>query len=179
MRSLHNLQLSYLDLYLVHTPFAFEEAGDDLHPRNEKGEIRMDVNTDHLKVWSMMEQQVQEGRTRAIGLSNFNVKFCRDNKISVTAYSPLGTRGYVKQVGMTETIPNMLENPTVLEMAKAYNKTPAQILLKFIVQRGIIAIPKSTNPKRIQENIQLFDWELEVKDMEKLRALDMGESARI
>jgi len=65
--------LSYLDLYLVHVPFAFEDAGDDLHPRNEKGEIRIDVNTDHLEIWSMMEQQVHEGRTKAIGLSNFNM----------------------------------------------------------------------------------------------------------
>jgi len=57
----------------VHTPFTFEDAGDDLHPQNEKGEIRIDINTDHLKIWSMMEQQVQEGRTKAIGLSNFNM----------------------------------------------------------------------------------------------------------
>jgi len=65
--------LSYLDLYLVHAPFAFENAGDDLEPRNEKDEMRIDVNTDHLKIWSMMEQQVYEGRTKAIGLSNFNM----------------------------------------------------------------------------------------------------------
>ncbi|KAH0951342.1 hypothetical protein HN011_004627 [Eciton burchellii] len=209
-KSLHNLQLSYLDLYLVHVPFAFEDAGDDLHPRNEKGEIRIDINTDHLEIWSMMEQQVHEGRTKAIGLSNFNmaqikrildnaklpisnlqielhlyfqqkelVKFCKENKISITAYSPLGTRELVKQLGMTETRPNLLENLTVLEMAKAYNKTPAQIVLKFIIQNGIAAIPKSTNPKRIKENIELFDWELQLEDMNKLKTLDMGESARI
>jgi len=57
----------------VHAPFAFENVGDDLEPRNEKGEMRIDVNTDHLKIWSMMEQQVYEGRTKAIGLSNFNM----------------------------------------------------------------------------------------------------------
>lgn len=72
-RSLCNLQLSYLDLYLVHAPFGFEDDGKDLHPHDETGQIRMDVKTDHLKVWSAMEQQVLEGRAKAIGLSNFNI----------------------------------------------------------------------------------------------------------
>lgn len=72
-KSLKDLQLDYVDLYLIHTPFTFEEVGTDLHPHNEKGEIRMDVSTDHVKVWSEMEQQVKEGRAKAIGLSNFNI----------------------------------------------------------------------------------------------------------
>lgn len=72
-KSLNNLQLSYLDLYLVHTPFAFEDAGDDLHPFNEKGEIRFDAKTNHSTIWSAMEQQVLKGYTKAIGLSNFNI----------------------------------------------------------------------------------------------------------
>lgn len=232
------MQISYLDLYLVHVPFAFEN-GEDLHPYNENGEIRIDVDTDHLQIWSAMEKQVLEKRTKAIGLSNFNigqikkildnaklpvsnlqielhvdfqqkelvyksyisfkyisvtilifinvkyiciffqVKFCQDNNISITAYSPLGTRGIVKKMGKTDTIPNLLENPIVLEIAEKYNKTPAQILLKHIIQKGIIAIPKSSTPTRIKENIQLFDWELRVEDVDKLNAIDMGESARI
>lgn len=67
------MQLSYLDLYLVHTPFAYADAGEVLHPFNEKGEIRIDPSTDHLQIWSVMEKQVLEGRTKAIGLSNFNI----------------------------------------------------------------------------------------------------------
>lgn len=67
----------------------------------------------------------------------------------------------------------------MLKIAEEYKKTPAQILLKHIIQKGIIAIPKSTNPTRIKENFQLFDWKLEVEDIDKLNALDMGESARI
>lgn len=82
-------------------------------------------------------------------------------------------------LGKTEIVPNMLENPVVLEIAKAHNKTPAQILLKSIIEKGIAAIPKSTNPGRIKENIQLFDWKLRPEDIDKLNALDMGESARI
>jgi len=80
---------------------------------------------------------------------------------------------------MTEIRPNLLENLTVLEIAKTYNKTPAQIALKFIIQNGIAAIPKSINSRRIKENIELFDWELQLEDMNKLKTLDMGESARI
>ncbi|XP_011860324.1 PREDICTED: 1,5-anhydro-D-fructose reductase isoform X1 [Vollenhovia emeryi] len=209
-RSLSNLQLSYLDLYLVHTPFAYEDAGEVLHPFNDKGEIRIDTNTDHLEIWSVMEKQVLEGRTKAIGLSNFNiaqikrilnnaklpisnlqvelhvyfqqqelVKFCQNNDISVTAYAPLGTRGFVDKIGKGDLVPNLLQNVTVLEIAEKYDKTPAQILLKHIVQKGIAAIPKSTSPSRIKENFELFDWELEVEDVNQLSALDMGESARI
>ncbi|KAL0127386.1 hypothetical protein PUN28_005582 [Cardiocondyla obscurior] len=72
-RSLSNLQLSYLDLYLIHTPFAYGDVEGELHPFNEKGEIIIDPDTDHLAIWSVMEKQVMEGRTKAIGLSNFNV----------------------------------------------------------------------------------------------------------
>lgn len=91
----------------------------------------------------------------------------------------MGTRGFVKKIGKEDTISNLLENPIVLKIAEEYKKTPAQILLKHIVQKGIIVIPKSTTPTRIKENTQLFDWELRVEDIDKLNALDMGESGRI
>lgn len=107
------------------------------------------------------------------------MKFCQNNDISVTAYAPLGSRGFVEKVGKGDAVPNLLQNLTVLEIAKKYEKTPAQILLKHIIQKGIIAIPKSTNPSRIKENIQLFDWELKAEDVDELDALDKGESARI
>ncbi|KYN01044.1 PREDICTED: 1,5-anhydro-D-fructose reductase [Cyphomyrmex costatus] len=209
-RSLSNLNLSYIDLYLVHTPFAYQDAGEDFHPFNEKGEILIDTNTDHLQIWQTMENQVLEGRTKAIGLSNFNidqiqrildnaklpvsnlqielhvyfqqtelVNFCQDNNISVTAYAPLGSRGFVEKIGKGDATPDLLKNLTVLEVAEKYEKTPAQILLKHIVEKGIAVIPKSINPYRIKENIELFDWELEAGDVEKLNALDMGESARV
>lgn len=107
------------------------------------------------------------------------MKFCQDNNISVTAYAPLGSRGFVEKIGKKDIVPDLLENLTVLEVADKYEKTPAQILLKHIIQKGIATIPKSTNPSRIQENIELFDWELKAEDVDKLNALDMGESARI
>lgn len=97
----------------------------------------------------------------------------------MTAYSPLGTRGLVKMIGKTDVLPDSLENSVVLKMAEKYDKTPAQIVLKHIVQKGIIAIPKSTNPKRIKDNIQLFSWELSIEDVVALNKLDMGCKARI
>ncbi|XP_029170832.1 aldo-keto reductase family 1 member A1 [Nylanderia fulva] len=205
-QSLQNLQITYVDLYLVHVPFAFEDAGEDLHPHNKDGEIRLDVHTDHLKIWSTMEQQVLEKRTKAIGLSNFNkkqiekilehakipvsnlqielhlnfqqkelVQFCEQQNIRVTAYSPLGSYGFFKKIG----VPNLLENTVVLQLGVKYKKTPAQILLKHIIQKKIVAIPKSSTVSRIEENIKLFDWELTTEDMKELNKLDCGEFGRI
>lgn len=73
----------------------------------------------------------------------------------------------------------MLQSDVVLEIAKRYNKSPAQILLRYIIQNGIAVIPKSTNPQRIKENTQLFGWKLEPQDIKKLKSLDRGESGRI
>lgn len=122
-KSLKNLQLDYLDQYLVHTPFTFAEKENDLHPMNDKGEIMWE-NTDQLGVWREMEKQVDAGKAMTIGLSNYNerqierilkqcrikpatlqveinlymqqgglVEFCKKNGISVVAYSPLGSKG--------------------------------------------------------------------------------------
>lgn len=107
------------------------------------------------------------------------VKFCQSNNITVTAYSPLGTRGFLEKIGKANVIPDLLQDCTVLEVARKYKKTAAQVVLKHIIQNGIAAIPKSTNPTRIKENIQLYDWQFQPEDIDKLNALDMGESARI
>ncbi|XP_033216487.1 aldo-keto reductase family 1 member A1-like [Belonocnema kinseyi] len=209
-RSLADLQLDYLDLYLIHTPFTFEDIEGDLHPVNENGEIKLDLTTNHLAVWAEMEKQVVAGRTRAIGVSNFNiaqltkvlnfatvpvsniqvelhlyfqqkelVEFCKKRGIAVTAYSPLGSRGFVELLGKTDVLPDLLSNPVVLEIAKKYNKSSAQIVLRHTLQKGVAAIPKSTNPKRIQQNINLFDFELESGEMEKLNNLDQGPKGRV
>lgn len=107
------------------------------------------------------------------------MKFCDNNDITITAYSPLGSRGFINQMGKVDTVPNPLENTIVLEIAEKYKKTPAQILLKHITQKGIATIPKSTNSTRIKQNIELFDWELQHEDVNKLNSLDMEKSGRI
>lgn len=82
-------------------------------------------------------------------------------------------------MGKINTLPDLLTNPVVLEIGKRRKKTAAQILLRYTLQRGIAAIPKSTNSDRLRKNIDLFDWELTAEDMDELNALDQGNSARI
>lgn len=210
-KSLGDLQLEYLDLYLIHTPFGFAKSdGYELYPLDDDDLVKLDYGTDHVKVWAAMEKQVERGRTKAIGLSNFNisqiervlenatisvsmlqielhayfqqrklVSFCKSKNIPITAYSPLGSRGFVKVMNKEGAVPDILKNETVLEIAKTYKKTAAQILLRYLLQNNFIVIPKSTNPQRIKENIQLFGWEIGEKDMEKLKQLDLDDSGRI
>lgn len=97
----------------------------------------------------------------------------------MTAYSPLGSRGLVRLLGRTDELPDLLESATVLEVSRKHSKSPAQVALKYILQNGIAAIPKSTNPKRIKENIDLFGWELDDADMSSLAKLDQGTAGRI
>lgn len=209
-KSLDALQLDYVDLYLIHTPFAFEYVEGDMRPLDDDGNIKLDNTTNHIDVWKEMEKQVIAGRTRAIGLSNFNIKqiqrildnstvpvsnlqielhinfqqkqlveFCKSKGIIVTAYCPIGNPGLAIRTGKSEVIPCILKNPTVIKIAEKYNKTPAQIALKFIVQNGIVAIPKSTNIKRLKENINLFDFKLSSDDLKTLISLDRDETARV
>ncbi|XP_060520150.1 1,5-anhydro-D-fructose reductase [Cylas formicarius] len=207
-RSLAHLQLDYVDLYLIHVPFAFKDIEGDLHPMTSDGKINLDLKTDHIGIWKAMEEQLDAGLTKAIGLSNFNISqitrvlnnarippcnlqvelhayhqqkelvdFCKKNKIVVTAYSPLGNPGlasFLDRFGKKVELPNILKNPVVNEIAKKYNKEPAQILLKHIIQRGVVAIPKSTNPQRLRQNIDIFDFSLDDSDLSKLNALDAG-----
>lgn len=100
------------------------------------------------------------------------VNYCKENNIVVTAYSPLGSKGIAKMMksaGVTKDVPDLLDNDVVKSIAANHNKTPAQVLLRDIVQRGIIAIPKSTNAGRLQQNIEIFDFELTADEVESLR----------
>lgn len=76
-------------------------------------------------------------------------------------------------------IPSILENPVAKEIAKKHNKSVAQVLLRHIIQRGIVAIPKSTNPERLRQNLDIFNFELDSADMEKLNGLDQGGAGRL
>lgn len=111
------------------------------------------------------------------------VTFCKKNGITVVAYSPLGNPGYNKfltSMGQEpKELPNILTNPVVQDIGRKHNKTPAQIALKYILQIGVSAIPKSVNPQRLRENISLFDFELDNQDMALLKKLDVGPSARV
>ncbi|KAF7273546.1 hypothetical protein GWI33_013762 [Rhynchophorus ferrugineus] len=205
-RSLDLLQLDYVDLYLVHTPFAFNDVEGDLHPHKPDGKMDIVMETDHLAIWKAMEEQFEAGLAKSIGISNFNISqiqrildnakikpcslqielhayhqqnelvdFCKKNSIVVTAYSPLGNPGLsvlMHKFGKEIELPNILKNETVVALSKKYNKTPAQILLRHTVQRGICVIPKSINPQRVKENIDIFDFQLDNGDMAAMNALN-------
>ncbi|XP_044746202.1 1,5-anhydro-D-fructose reductase [Coccinella septempunctata] len=207
-KSLANLQVDYVDLYLVHVPFSFKDIEGNLHPTKPDGTIDMDTSTDHVAIWKEMEKQMDSGKTKAIGLSNFNktqiervlkncrirpsalqielhaylqqnelVDFCKQNNIIVTAYSPLGSPGlaaFVANFGQKIDLPDILGNPTIKAIAKKHSKTEAQVVLRFDIQRGIVPIPKSTNPARLRQNLDVFDFELDEQDIKELKGLDAG-----
>ncbi|KAL0131933.1 hypothetical protein PUN28_000007 [Cardiocondyla obscurior] len=197
-QSLDNLGLDYVDLYLMHWPFAFKE-GDDLMPQDESGNL-IESDVDYLETWKEMEKCVNEGLTRSIGVSNFNseqitrllesaeivpvnnqvevninlnqkdlIDFCIQHGIAVTAYSPLG------QPGGPSGVDNKLEDPLILELAEKYQKTPAQIALRYVCQHRIALIPKSVTTSRIKENMEIFDFSLTSDEIDSIRDLGTGE----
>ncbi|XP_044267755.1 aldo-keto reductase family 1 member B1-like isoform X2 [Tribolium madens] len=214
-KSLANLQLDYVDLYLIHFPVGCKYYEGETRPKfNDKGEIETEGRTDHGALWKKMEELVDSGKAKNIGLSNYNisqietilqnakikpavlqvelhvylqqrelVEFCQKNKIVVVAYSPLGNPGmnkFLQKLGQQpRQLANILEDPVVGEIAKKHKKTPAQVALRFLVQRGCAVIPKSVTPKRIDENRKLFDFVLSDEEMKALQGLDVGEAARV
>jgi methylglyoxal/glyoxal reductase len=169
-KSLQGLGLSYLDLYLIHWP----------------------VPGMSEETWEAMVRLLREQKTRAIGVSNYDIddlsqlmqsfdvlpavdqvefhpfqyqerllRFCEKNRIQIEAYSPL-TRGM------------QINHPTVIAVANKYRKKPAQVLIRWSLQHGLIVIPKSVHEERILENSKVFDFQLEPEDMEHLNSLNQN-----
>ncbi|RXG73306.1 Alcohol dehydrogenase [NADP(+)] A [Armadillidium vulgare] len=189
--SLEKLKLDYLDLYLIHHPFGFE-CKEDLKTidRTPNNDVYL-FDTDLEGIWRAMEKEVEAGRIKSLGLSNFNskqierirkiakypptvlqieihayfqqrplVEFCQKRGIVVVAYGPLGAPQYTQTQDGKSTLPPLLENPTVLNLSKRHGKSPGQILLRFLLQRNIIVIPKSVKPERINNNFKITDFVL-------------------
>jgi len=173
--SLRRLQLDYVDLYSIHTPFAFK-AGDEQDPRDEKGNVIYDDATTLMDTWKALESLVDEGRCRAIGLSNINLgqlkelfeiarikpavvqveshpylpewdllDYCKRNGIVMQAFAALGH-------GIE---PRLLDDPVIAGIAKRVHKTPAQVLLAWAVQRGTAPLTTATNIRYIEENFDI------------------------
>jgi aldehyde reductase len=170
--SLDRLGLEYLDLYLIHTPFAFQ-PGDDQDPRDQNGNVIYDHGVTLLDTWSALENLVDHGRCRAIGLSDITLddlkpiydsarikpevvqveahpylpqtellKFCKETGVAFLAFAPLGH-------GMR---PGPLEDPVILAIAGRVGKTPAQVLLAWAVQRGTALLTTPRTAARAREN---------------------------
>lgn len=168
--SLRKLQTDYVDLLLVHQPFG-----------------------DYYGTYRVLERLLAEGRTRAIGLSNFRQDRFYDltyhsnvkpavNQLETNVFSQqLRMRGLMAETDtkvmawapMAQGKDNFFNHEILSEIGRKYGKTASQVGLRFLVQQGIPAIPKSTSPERMKENIDIFDFELTADEMESLKALNI------
>jgi diketogulonate reductase-like aldo/keto reductase len=195
-QTLRDLQLDYLDLYLVHWMLPFEFGGE-AEPVGADGVAKLE-HVSLQETWQAMERLVDLGLVKSIGVANCSVmmlidlltyariqpavnqielhpynaqtalvKFCQDHTIAVTAYSPLAT-----PASAPEGFPKLLDDSTVQHMARKYSKTPAQIVLRWAIERDTAPIPKSTNLARIKENMEVLDFTLSSAEVEILTALD-------
>ncbi len=173
-RSLERLQLEYLDLYLIHQPYG-----------------------DVYGAWRAMEELYREGRIRAIGVSNFypdrlmdlivhnevvpavnqiechpfhqqieTQQFLQENNVQIESWGPFAEGKH-----------NIFHNEVLRSIADKHQKTVAQVILRWLTQRGVVAIPKSVRPERIAENFNIFDFELSADDMAAIRTLDTKTSS--
>ncbi|WP_375488911.1 aldo/keto reductase [uncultured Jatrophihabitans sp.] len=174
-KSLDDLGFDHVDLFLIHWPLPTRYDGD------------------YVSTWRTLEEFYADGRARSIGVSNFQPhhlrrlheesdvtpainqievhpylaqqevrQFCADHQIAVEAWSPIAQG-------------NVLDDPTINEIARRVGKSPAQVVLRWHIERGDIIFPKSVTPERIEENIDIFDFELSGADVEAISALDRGE----
>ena len=173
--SLNRLGLDAVDLYLVHTPFAFK-PGDDQDPRDQHGAVIYDDGVTLEETWAAMETLVDEGLTRAIGLSDIDaagtlkiVESARIKPAVVEVEShPYHPQWELHELGKTHGIillafaslghglePRLLDDPLIVDMAQRYGKTPAQVLLAWGIQRGSAVLTASVTPSRISENFDV------------------------
>jgi len=194
-KSLSDLNVEYLDLYLMHWGVAFKKSGNQ-ELADKDGRILTD-NVSIQATWQAMEKLIKKGLVKSIGVANFSgpmmldlltyaevkpamdqveihpyntqtelIELCNYKEIAVTAYSPLAHQG----AGGDK--PGLFDEHVVEALAKKYKKTKAQVLLNWAVGRGTIAIPKSVTPERIAENIDIFDFELTEEEVNDINSLN-------
>ncbi len=208
-RSLNDLRLDYLDLYLVHFPIAqrivpFETRyppgwffdPEATSPRMEFAKVPLS------ETWAAMEDLVDAGLVRNIGICNYGtallrdllntcrirpavlqvemhpyltqdklVRFCREEGIAVTAFSPLGAQSYFA-LNMAKPDEAVLESSIVKGISRSHGKSPAQVLLRWGVQRGVAVVPKTERPERLRENLAIFDFDLTAEEMAAIGGLN-------
>lgn len=171
--SLRLLGVDYIDLYLLHQPYG-----------------------DYLGAWKALEEAVEEGKIKSIGISNITVNLWNKFKdgmnmmpvVNQVEFNPFTQQKELRKVMAENDIrleawyplghgnKDLLENETILALADKYNKNAGQIILRWIYQEGVISLPKSTNPERMKGNIDIFDFELTDEEMKSMQALDTGKA---
>ncbi len=208
-RSLADLQLDYLDLYLIHFPIALQYVDFDVRyppgwfydPDADSPAMQLD-RVPLAETWAAMEELVTAGLVRNIGVCNFGtsllrdllsyanvapsvlqveshpylvqdklLRFCQQQDIAMTAFSPLGALSYLS-LNMAQPSDTVLREPCVVEIAAAHRRTPAQVVMRWGLQRGTAIIPKTANTARLRENISLFDFQLTEAQMQTITSLD-------
>ena len=200
-KTLRDLQLDYLDLYLIHWPVHqkkefFLPEGDDIFVPYDEIPI--------LDTWRAMEALVKEGKLKAIGVSNFNIpklekllneavikpvnnqveghpylqqpellEFCQSQNVALTAYSPLGSPDRPERMKADDE-ESLLENEVIVSVAERSGVSAGQVLIAWAVQRGTVVIPKSANAARIAQNLEASQLTLSDEDMAAIAALDTG-----
>ncbi|KAJ9160195.1 hypothetical protein P3X46_025617 [Hevea brasiliensis] len=190
-KTLKNLQLDYLDLYLIHFPVSVKPGEYEL-PVKKKDLVPFDINS----VWEAMEECHKLGLTKSIGVSNFSCKkletllatakispavnqvemnplwqqkklrdFCEKKGIHITAYSPLGAKGTLWGKNL------VLDCKVLKEIADAKGKTIAQVCLRWAFEQGVSVLVKSFNKERMKENLDIFEWKLSQDDLQKINQL--------
>ena len=176
--TLSEIGFDYVDLFLIHWPLPTVGNGD------------------YVSTWKALEEFKGDGRARSIGVSNFQIEHLERlasetdtvpavNQIEVHPYfTNEAVRGYGQEHGIvTEAWSpiaqgGVLEDPTITRIAEKAGKTPAQVVLRWHVQRGDIVFPKSVTPSRMEENFDLFDFEIGASDIKEISGLDRGEDGR-
>lgn len=198
-QTLKDLQLDYLDLYLMHWPVAFKHGVG--FPEKDDDYLSLE-EVPIIETWNAMIEAKKQGLVKHIGVSNFSIKkmedlmsktedipemnqvelhpflqqdslldFSKKNNIHLTAYSPLGSGDRIKEM-KAENEPSLLEEPVIKKIAEKHSATPGQILISWSVERGTAVIPKSTSKGHIISNLESEKIHLDSQDMEEIAKLD-------
>jgi alcohol dehydrogenase (NADP+) len=198
-KTLTDLQLDYLDLYLIHWPVAIKKG--EGFPLSKEKLIALE-ELPIATTWQAMEDLVKQGLTRHIGVSNFSLtklkslletatiapemnqvelhpylqqtpllEFCQQHQVFMTGYSPLGSADRPDSLKAQDE-PVLLEDPTIAEIAQAHGVTPAQVLLSWAMHRGTAVIPKSVTPAHLEQNLAAAEVSLTAEDMAAIAQLD-------